>query len=191
MVKRAPHGPRAQAARLLQLLGAVSCAPRGGRSSRRLPSAAATVEIDARSGLPIHTTNESGWSGNPAPALPAPKRTAPPPTAAGKNSDSTRTDLLRRAAELGIAGDLDDGEDPLSAVGESAPARRLRADVRASACETLNLGRLRTALDWADDFRAAMMRAPLSRPLRFEGDPTNMRYNQATLDSLAESTSAS
>ena len=168
-----------------------------GRGSQRLPSAATAAEIDARTGLPIHTMRNihAMDSPNPPPpyrkrtanpAPPAPRRTAPPPTAAGSNSGASRADLLRWAAELGIAGDLDDGDDPLSAAGESALSRRLRADVRTRASETLDLGRLRTALGWADDFKAATQRVPLFRPLSFEGDLASMRYNQATLDALAE-----
>ena len=170
------------AAEAAALTGAAGAARGGGRqpSSQRQSMAARALSSDTPAEAHIHAMI------GPSPAPPAPKRTAPPPTAAGKNPGATRADLLRWAAELGIAGDLDGGDDPLSAAGESALSRRLRADVRARACETLDIGRLRTALGWAADFRAATRRIPLFRPLRFEGDLDGMRYNQATLDALAE-----
>ena len=73
-----------------------------------------------------------------------PIRTAPPPTAVSGDPTTVRAELLRWAAELGIGGGLDDGDDPLGAEGETALSRRLRLDVRARASETLDLGRLRT-----------------------------------------------
>ena len=154
------------AAEAAALTGAAGAARGGGRqpSSQRQSMAARALSSDTPAEAHIHAMI------GPSPAPPAPKRTAPPPTAAGKNPGATRADLLRWAAELGIAGDLDGGDDPLSAAGESALSRRLRADVRARACETLDIGRLRTALGWAADFRAATRRIPLFRPLRFEGD---------------------
>ena len=54
-----------------------------------------------------------------------PIRTAPPPTAASKDPTTERAELLRWAAELGVGGGLDDGDDPLGAEGETALSRRL------------------------------------------------------------------
>ena len=115
-----------------------------------------------------------------------PIRTAPPPTAVSGDPTTVRAELLRWAAEIGFGGGLDDEGDPLSADGESELSRRLRSDVRARANETLDLGRLRTALGWAHEFKEDTRREPLVRPLRWEGDLQAMRYNQATFDALTE-----
>ena len=95
-----------------------------------------------------------------------PIRTAPPPTAASKDPAAERAELLRWAAELGVGGGLDDGDDPLGAEGETALSRRLRLDVRARASETLDLGRLRTALGWVAEFKVDTRREPLFKPLQ-------------------------
>jgi len=115
-----------------------------------------------------------------------PMRTAPPPTTTAGDPATVRAELLRWAAEIGFGGGLDGEDDPLVADGESELALRLRGDVRARANETLDLGRLRTALGWAREFKEDTRREPLLKPLRWEGDLQAMRYNQATFDSLAE-----
>ena len=127
---------------------------------------------------------------HPQPSRPAPRRpirTAQPPTSVAGDPAAVRRELLSWARDLGIAGGLDhDEDDPLGADGETELARRLRGDVRARASETLDLGRLRTSLGWAAEFKADTRREPLFKPLRWEGDLPALRYNQTTLDTLAE-----
>ena len=115
-----------------------------------------------------------------------PIRTAPPPTAVAGDPATVRSELLRWAAEIGIGGGFDGEDDPLGADGESDLSRRLRDDVRTRANETLDLGRLRSALGWAGEFKEDTRREPLIKPLRWEGDLQAMRYNQATFDSMTE-----
>ena len=175
-----------------------------GRGSQRLPSAATAAEIDARTGLPIHTMRNIHAMSSPNPPPPyrkrtegattvtayagaaRPIRTAPPPTAATKDAPTERAELLRWAGELGVGGGLDGSDDPLGTAGETDLSRRLRRDVRARASETLDLGRLRTALGWVAEFKVDTRREPLFKPLQCEGDMPALRYNQSTLDSLAE-----
>ena len=110
-----------------------------------------------------------------------PTRVAP----AAANSASL-PELLAWAARLGLTGSLDGGADEEGTDGESTLAARLRRDVRARARETLDVGRLRTALAWCDDFIADTEREPLFRRLEHAGDLEAMVHNQTTLDMLAE-----
>ena len=66
---------------------------------------------------------------------------------------------------------------------ETELARRLRGDVRARARETLDLGRLRTALGWTAEFKAdrearATLQAPTvgGRPAGDAVQPNDARY---------------
>ncbi len=142
------------------------------------PSAAATAQPGG------HSVGQRRAGGEAIMARPI--RTAPPPTAVAGDPTTVRAGLLRWAAELGFGGGFDGEDDPLGADGESELARRLRSDVRARANETLDLGRLKTALGWAGEFKEDTRREPMLKPLRWEGDLQAMRYNQATFDSLTE-----
>ena len=115
------------------------------------------------------------------PARAPPTRVAP----AAANSSSL-PELLAWAARLGLTGSLDGDADEEGADGESALAARLRRDVRARARETLDVGRLRTALAWCDDFVTDTRREPLFKRLENTGDLEAMVHNQTTLDMFAE-----
>ena len=87
---------------------------------------------------------------------------------------------LEWAARLGIVA----GFEPED--GETATAFRLRRDGLERAMRTLDAGRMRTMLGWADDFAVGAQRAPFFRDLCFIGDVENGRYNARTLQMFEE-----
>ena len=92
--------------------------------------------------------------------------------------------LIDRARRIGVAGDF--GGARVDCDGESALARQLRIDVRARARETLDAGRLRSALGFGEEFFADSKRNPLFVKLEHSGDLAAMRYNQTTIDMMTE-----
>jgi len=92
--------------------------------------------------------------------------------------------LIARAQRIGLAGDL--GGARVDCEGESALARKLRVDVRARARETMDAGRLRSALGFGEEFFTDSKRDPLFVKLDYVGDLAAMRYNQTTIDMMTE-----
>ena len=126
---------------------------------------------------PAAAAREEG--GSPRPPLPS--RISP--QAANSNALPA---LMEWAARLGLTGHLDGDAGEARVDGESDLAARLRRDVRKRARETLDAGRLTTALAWCDDFVTDTGRSPLFKRLEHAGDLGAMVYNQTTLDMLAE-----
>ena len=96
-----------------------------------------------------------------------------------------RRRVLGRAERLGLTGPIGDTD---AGVGEneSATATALRLGVRDRARQTLDPGRLDTALTWFDEFATDSRRAPLFKPLSGLNDVAASIYNATTLDMFGE-----
>ena len=96
-----------------------------------------------------------------------------------------RRRIIERAERLGLTGPVGDTD---AGVGEneSATATALRLGVRDRARQTLDPGRLDTALTWFDEFATDSRRAPLFKPFSGLDDADASIYNATTLDMFGE-----